>query len=74
MLNDSTKFSYRIEEIASANSDLRSEEIIAVIAAAVAASLDSSVTKLIVRSIKPIPTLTPVWNRAARYDLTRVIL
>ncbi|NLA85521.1 MAG: sodium pump decarboxylase subunit gamma [Clostridiales bacterium] len=53
---------------------MQSEEIIAVIAAAVAASLDSSVTKLIVRSIKPIPTLTPVWNRAARYDLTRVIL
>ena len=45
------------------------DELIAVISAAVAASLNRS-TPIIVRSFQRIPTGSPAWNRAARYDLT----
>jgi len=46
------------------------DEIIAVIAAAIADSLNRSTHSIIVRSIKFIPDVSPVWNRAARRDLT----
>ena len=46
------------------------DELIAVISAAVAASLNRSTHEIIVRSFRRIPTGSPAWNRAARYDLT----
>ncbi|HCS75682.1 MAG TPA: hypothetical protein DIW17_17640 [Clostridiales bacterium] len=47
------------------------DELIAVITAAVAASLNRSTHSLVVRSIKQVPACSPAWNRAARLDLTR---
>lgn len=46
------------------------DELIAVITAAVAASLNSSTHNVIVKAIKRIPITSPAWNRAARLDLT----
>jgi hypothetical protein len=46
------------------------DELIAVITAAVAASLNRSTHNIIVRSVKRVPTVSPAWNRAARLDLT----
>ncbi len=46
------------------------EELIAVIAAAVASSMNRSTHDIVVRSIRRIPAGSPVWNQAARYDLT----
>lgn len=46
------------------------DELIAVIAAAVAASLNRTTHDIIVRSVKRIPSVSPAWNRAARLDLT----
>jgi hypothetical protein len=46
------------------------DELIAVITAAVAASLNSSTHNVIVKAIKRIPNTSPAWNRAARLDLT----
>lgn len=42
------------------------EEIVAVIAAAVAASLNYSTHDIIVRSVRRVSPNTPVWNRAGR--------
>ena len=46
------------------------DELIAVIAAAVASSMNRSTHDIVVRSIRRIPAGSPVWNQAARYDLT----
>lgn len=46
------------------------DELIAVITAAVVASLNSSTHNVIVKSIKRTPITSPAWNRAARLDLT----
>ena len=45
------------------------EELIAVITAAVAASLNRSTHNITVRSVRRIPA-APAWNQAARHDLT----
>ncbi|NLB41100.1 MAG: hypothetical protein GX815_02365 [Clostridiales bacterium] len=58
-------------EIISMDGDESSDELIAVITAAVAASLNRSTHSLVVRSVKQVPTSSPAWNRAARLDLTR---
>ena len=58
-------------EIISIDGDKNSDELIAVITAAVAASLNRSTHSLVVRSVKQIHTGSPAWNRAARLDLTR---
>ncbi|NLJ65746.1 MAG: OadG family protein [Clostridiales bacterium] len=42
------------------------EEIVAVIAAAVAASLNYSTHDIIVRSVRRVSSNTPVWNRVGR--------
>ncbi|HHT65798.1 MAG TPA: sodium pump decarboxylase subunit gamma [Clostridiales bacterium] len=49
---------------------MEDDEFIAVITAAIAASLKRTAHSIIVRSIQQTPTTSPVWNRAARYDLT----
>ncbi|HZJ57897.1 MAG TPA: hypothetical protein VFD89_06610, partial [Clostridia bacterium] len=48
------------------NQEHDDEEIVAVIAAAVAASLSYSTHDIIVRSIRRISSNTPAWNRAGR--------
>lgn len=58
-------------EIVSMDEDENSDELIAVITAAIAASLNRSTHSLVVRSVKQVPTGSPAWNRAARLDLTR---
>ena len=42
------------------------EEIIAVITAAIAASLNRSTHDIVVRSVKRVPYNTPAWNRIGR--------
>jgi len=44
------------------------EELIAVISAAVAASLNRSTHDIVVRSIRRIPEHTPIWNRVGRQE------
>lgn len=44
------------------------EELIAVIAAAVAASLHRSTHDIVVRSIRRVPAITPIWNRIGRQE------
>lgn len=46
--------------------DTDEEEIIAVITAAIAASLNRSTHDIIVKSVKRVPYNTPAWNRAGR--------
>ena len=46
------------------------DEIIAVISAAIAASLNRSTNEVIVRSIRRVPSVAPVWNQVARQELT----
>ena len=48
--------------------DEDSEELVAVITAAIAASLHRSTHDLVVRSIRRIPAITPVWNRTSRQE------
>lgn len=66
-LNEGTE--YQLIEVSEAD-DLDYNELIAVISAAIAASLNRSTHNLVVRSVKRIPAISPAWNRAARYDLT----
>ena len=67
-------FGNRRDESASPTTDFResedTDELIAVIAAAAASSMNRSTHDIVVRSIKRIPAGSPVWNQAARYDLT----
>lgn len=42
------------------------EELVAVITAAIAASLNRSTHDIVVRSVKRVPNNTPAWNRAGR--------
>ena len=51
-------------------SDDTPEELIAVITAAVAACFNQAPHTLVVRSVRQVPAVAPVWNRAARLDLT----
>ena len=44
------------------------EEIIAVISAAIAASLNRSTHDILVKSIRRVPYNTPVWNRVSRSE------
>ena len=46
--------------------DEDSEELVAVITAAIAASLHRSTHDIVVRFIRRIPAITPVWNRTSR--------
>ncbi|MCM8900857.1 OadG family protein [Caldicoprobacter algeriensis] len=48
--------------------DEEDEELIAVIAAAVAASLHRSTHDIVVRSIRRVPSITPIWNRVGRQE------
>lgn len=48
--------------------DEEDEELVAVIAAAVAASLHRSTHDIVVRSIRRVPAITPVWNRIGRQE------
>lgn len=44
------------------------EELVAIISAAIAASLERSTHDIVVRSIRRIPAVTPVWNRVSRQE------
>ena len=44
------------------------DELIAIITAAVAASLHRSTHDIVVRSIRRVPAITPVWNRVGRQE------
>ena len=44
------------------------DELIAVITAAVAASLHRSTHDIVVRSIRRVPAITPIWNRVGRQE------
>ena len=44
------------------------EELVAVITAAVAASLHRSTHDIVVRSIRRVPAITPIWNRVGRQE------
>ncbi|NLK43372.1 MAG: hypothetical protein GX300_03130 [Tissierellia bacterium] len=46
------------------------EELIAVIAASIAASLGVSVPEINIKSIRRIPQRTPIWAQAGRQELT----
>jgi sodium pump decarboxylase gamma subunit len=48
--------------------DEDSKELVAVITAAIAASLHRSTHDIVVRSIRRIPAITPVWNRTSRQE------
>ena len=48
--------------------DEETEELVAVITAAIAASLHRSTHDIMVRSIRRVPAITPVWNRASRQE------
>ncbi|MDN5277502.1 MAG: glutaconyl-CoA/methylmalonyl-CoA decarboxylase subunit delta [Clostridiales bacterium] len=48
--------------------DEEDEELMAVIAAAVAASLHRSTHDIVVRSIRRVPAITPIWNRVGRQE------
>ena len=63
-LNEGTE--YQLIEVSEAD-DLDYNELVAVISAAIAASLNRSTHNLVVRSVKRIPAISPAWNRAARY-------
>lgn len=58
------------EQTASASSSdiVDSEELIAVITAAIAASLNRSTHSIVVQSIRRIPSVTPVWNQAGKHS------
>lgn len=58
-------------EIVSMDEEESFDELVAVITAAVAASLHRSTNNLVVRSVKQVTTYSPAWNRAARLDLTK---
>jgi hypothetical protein len=64
------KINYEFEEISESLDFEYQDELVAVITAAIAASLKRSTHSLVVRSIKHIPTVSPAWNRAARLNLT----
>lgn len=49
-------------------SEENTEELIAVITAAVAASLNRSTHTLIVRSVRSSPAAAPIWNQASRSE------
>jgi sodium pump decarboxylase gamma subunit len=44
------------------------EELVAIISAAIAASLERSTHDIVVRSIRRVPATTPVWNRVSRQE------
>jgi len=48
--------------------DAEDEELIAVITAAIAASLNRSTHDIIVRSLRRVPNHAPAWNLASRRD------
>ncbi|MBM7581327.1 sodium pump decarboxylase gamma subunit [Caldicoprobacter guelmensis] len=58
-VNNAVQLQERVEE---------DEELVAVIAAAVAASLHRSTHDIVVRSIKRVPAITPIWNRVGRQE------
>jgi|CZCB01.1.fsa_nt_gi Tol biopolymer transport system component len=60
--------SYQIAELS--ETDQLNDELVAVITAAIAASLNRSIHSIVVRSIRIIADSSPVWNRAARRELT----
>lgn len=45
-----------------------SEELIAVISAAVAASLNTSIHNIVVRNVVRVPNTSPAWNNAGRQE------
>lgn len=47
---------------------LENDELICVITAAVAASLDRSTHNLVVRSIRRVDNISPIWNRTGRQE------
>lgn len=59
-----------MEQNAAANSTdiVDSEELIAVITAAIAASLNRSTHSIVVQSIRRVPSVTPVWNQAGKHS------
>lgn len=63
---DETKKDLTAIEPTEDEQDVDDEEIIAVITAAVAASLNRSTHDIVVKSIKRIPYRTPAWNQASR--------
>lgn len=65
--NNISKVEQKVEETATASLD-GTEELIAVITAAVAASLNRSTHSIVVRSVTRIPGSSPVWNQAGRYE------
>jgi len=69
---ESDQLNYSITEVmeSSNETDDVSDELIAVITAAIAASLNRSTYSVVVRSIRQVQTTSPAWNRAARLDLT----
>jgi sodium pump decarboxylase gamma subunit len=58
----------KVEKEPSAVSVEEDEELIAVITAAVAASLQTSIHNIYVKNIVRIPDTTPVWGKAARLE------
>lgn len=44
------------------------ENLIAVLTAAIAASLNTSMHNIVVRNVRPIPDQTPLWSRAGRTE------
>jgi len=50
------------------------EELVAVIAAAVAASLSTTTHNIVVRNIRRIQDDSPVWNKAGRFEQIRQML
>ncbi|HHU79176.1 MAG TPA: hypothetical protein GXZ29_09920 [Clostridiales bacterium] len=68
------KVSYQITGITEVNDSEIHDELIAVISAAVTAYLAESTHRIVVRSIRQVPVVSPVWNRAARYELSSTAL
>ena len=64
------KINYEFEEISESLDFEYQDELVAVITAAIAASLKQLYSLTSSTIIKHIPTVSPAWNRAARLNLT----
>lgn len=63
------KMKYQVIEIPEVGDMEDGDELIAVITAAITASLKRTTHSVVVRSVRRIPVASPMWNRAARYEL-----
>jgi sodium pump decarboxylase gamma subunit len=57
-----------IDTILLHNYDEEVEELVAVITAAIAASLHRSTHDIVVKSVRRVPAITPVWNWVSRQE------